>query len=82
MSKFAIVECFCRKGKSVDESINNKKNRRIKDIRTVRSDAEEYKKFCEDMEKHRIDREKELGQWNGNEFVFWIEEVEEEQNGA
>ncbi len=76
MKEYQITRCICWKGESAGTSINNPRNHENAGTFPTRQKAEAYKKKLNRMGAGRIkqDRETEQG-WNGNEFVFWVDEV-------
>jgi len=76
MKKYRITRCLCWKGELLSTSINNPRCQEDAGIFTTKEMAEEWKKKLQEMEANRIKRDRESARgWNGNEFVFWIDEV-------
>lgn len=77
MKKYQIIRCICWKGESVGASINNPRNQEDAGTFPTNEKAKVYMIGLRQREASRIEQEKETEQgWNGNEFVFWIDEVE------
>lgn len=74
--KYQIIRCICWKGESLGVSINNPRNQEDAGTFNTKEQAESYKDKLEQQEVSRIkgERKSERG-WNGNEFVFWVQEV-------
>ena len=75
--KYQVTECLCVKGEPMSASINNRRLQRDAGTFDTREKAEEYKERKKKQESQRIKRERKDGGWNGNEFVFWIDEIQE-----
>ena len=67
---------MCWKGDPASVSINNPRNQEDAGTFPTREKAEKYMVGLKQREASRIKEEKKTEQgWNGNEFVFWIDEV-------
>lgn len=74
--KFRIIRCLCWKGESAGQSINNPRNQENAGNFNTEPEARKCLKHLEDQESERVTREQKSGNYNGNSFVFWIEQGE------
>ena len=79
MKKYQVIRCLCLKEQSASMSMNNPRLQELTGDFDSRNDAEEYKALKELDEQQRVDREQSEGTYNGNSFVFWIEEGSQER---
>jgi hypothetical protein len=77
--KYQVVRCWCIKGEPMSASINNKRLQEDAGTFDTREKAEKYKERLQKQEAQRIKRERKDGGWNGNEFVFWIDEISDKE---
>jgi len=76
MKEYRVTRCWHWKGETASQSINNPRNQEDAGTFPTREKAEEWKSKLKEMEAARIERERKEEQgWNGNECVFWIDEI-------
>ena len=72
---FRVIRCLCYKGETLAQSINGPMKESTGPEFDLRCKAERWKNRLEKQEEQRIKDERSCGIWNGNEFIFWIDDL-------
>ena len=76
--EYRITRCLHWHSDPLSVSINNPRCQEDAGVFPTREKAEEWKTKLKEMEAARIERERKEEQgWNGNEFIFWIDEIQD-----